>query len=49
MKKLLERIAAQLAGINYEDLSTAEKNIADMLIKAKYLTKEEGELKRPER
>jgi hypothetical protein len=37
MNKLLERIASKLTGINLKDLTTAERDIAQMLETAGYL------------
>lgn len=45
----LDRIASQLVGINWKDLTTAEKNIANILIAAKRLWRKGDELQKPDR
>ena len=47
-KHLIKRIAFRIQGIHWDDLTTAERQIAELLIKAGYLTKdEEGNLGEP--
>lgn len=43
MKKLLFNITSQLVGIAYDDLTTAERNIVCMLIKAGWLIRDNKE------
>ena len=45
MREIIVRIVKTLAGINYDDLTTAERKIADMLIAYNYMVKDNtGEL-----
>ena len=46
MKKLLQKIAMRLSGLYREDLSTTERQIANLLINAGYLrvNDKDGEL-----
>jgi hypothetical protein len=36
-RTVIQKIISQLAGIDYEDLSTAEQNIVDILIQADFV------------
>lgn len=42
MKSLIERIAMRLSGMNYDDCTTAERQIADLLIEAGHLQKDDN-------
>ena len=44
MKKLLSRICDRLHGIAYDDLTTAERAIVNLLIEAKLLYREGNDL-----
>ena len=41
--ELVKKIAGRISGINYDDLTTAERQITDLLIKAKYLRLDEND------